>query len=394
MQSPLLAAKPGLRTIAAALATALLAAPFFLAGPALVAQAGAIQFSLTNATQGPLARQQVFVTVTGLGPDGQFEHLDPDGQFQPCLPSDNTVPRGGSTWCPYSFPLGRVPSFTLAAGQAVAGGRLYLSFGSPLYLRVDPDSGGLVQPEPANPSDPNAAILFDWVEFTLDATGLYANTTCVDQFAVPITLEALDGSGASTGTVGLQERRSELVRDYLAEVPAPFRALAGELRITAPGHAGPGPLRAWLDDYIAEMWERYRTEPLVLAGPFIGGVQPGGALAFTRPGDPAQYLIQAMPTTLEAFRCDGVLAQGSPLEKALGAQVAALLNRHLLQSPLDWGDPALYYQGSPCNAYAAFWHRHGLGRKAYGFPYDDVNDQAALIHCANPGEVRLGFRID
>ena len=89
-----------------------------------------------------------------------------------------------------------------------------------------------------------------------------------------------------------------------------------------------------------------------------------------------------------------MLARGSTLEKVLGAQLGALLNRHLLQRPLDWTNPALYYQTSPCNAYAAFWHQHGLGRLAFGFPYDDVAGQATLIHLANPAELRIGFRLD
>ena len=153
------------------------------------------------------------------------------------------------------------------------------------------------------------------------------------------------GRGGTTGQVGLAERRSDLLREYLAAVPAPFRELEdpGGLRITAPGHAAAGPLLSWLDPYIQAMWDLYRTEPLVLTpaeGTFAGTVQPGGQFVFTRAGDPGTYVIQGRPTTPEAFRCDGVLARGSTLEKVLGAQLGALLNRHLLQRPLDWTNPA------------------------------------------------------
>jgi hypothetical protein len=365
---------------------------------ALPAREGPIQVILTNGSQGPLAQVPVYVTVTGVDGAGRFLHLDSSGQFLPCLASDNAVPRDGTTWCAYSQPLVS-PALPMDPGPGVAGGRLYLSIGAPLLLRVEPATGALVQPDPANPTDPNAAILFDWVEFTLDATGFHGNTTCVDQFALPITLEALDGAGGSTGQVGLLERRTDLLRSYLAEVPPAFGALADPrgLRILAPGHAPPGPLRAWLAPYLQEQWERYRTEPLVLTpdeGTFTGWVQPGGQLTFTRPGDPETYSIQAMPTTLETFRCDGVLAQGSPLDKVLGAQVGALLNRHLLERPLDWRSAGFFYQAGPCNAYAAFWHRHGLDHLAYGFPYDDVAGQATLVHLANPAQLRIGFRVD
>jgi hypothetical protein len=40
----------------------------------------------------------------------------------------------------------------------------------------------------------------------------------------------------------------------------------------------------------------------------------------------------------------------------------------------------------PDNEYAAFFHSIAIGHRAYGFPYDDVNDQssAAILPDANP----------
>jgi len=264
---------------------------------------------------------------------------------------------------------------------------------------VDPTSGGLVQPNPRNPSDPNAGLLFDWVEFAMDPTGFYGNTTCVDQFGLPITLGVTDRSGATAGPVGLPERRSDLFAAFLAETAAPFRSLvaADHLRIGTPGQATTGPLATFLDSYLRTLWDLHRTSPMVLTpdeGRFTGLVDKADRLVFTREGDPARYLIPARPTTAEAIRCDGPLASGNPLERVLGAQLAALINRHLLQDPLAWRRAALYYRTDPFNDYAAFWHRHGLGGKAYGFPYDDVNDQATLIHAGEPAEIRIGFRID
>ena len=82
------------------------------------------------------------------------------------------------------------------------------------------------------------------------------------------------------------------------------------------------------------------------------------------------------------------------METVIGAQLAALLNRRLLQRPLAWKEADLYYRGGSANSYADFWHEHSLGGKAYGFPYDDVNDQSTLINAADPRLIRVGFRID
>ena len=358
-----------------------------------------IQLAFANRTEGPLAATPVYVTVTALDVDGRFERMDGAGRFHPCRLSDNTIPKAGSTWCAYSFPLARNGPIPMAPGRGIKGGRLYLSIGAPLYLRVDPATGGLVQPDLANPQDPNGGTTFDWMEFALDDTGFHGNTTCVDQFGLPLTLEVVDGSGASAGPVGMVGRRSDLLEAYRAAMPEPFRSLLHPqgLRITAPGHAAPGPIQSWMDAYIGEMWEQYRTEPLVLTpaeGTFRGTVEPGGMLVFTRNGGSARYLIRTRPTTLEVFQCSGPLAEGSPMEKVIGAQLAALLNRRLLQRPLAWKEADLYYRGGSANSYADFWHEHSLGGKAYGFPYDDVNDQSTLINAADPRLIRVGFRID
>ncbi len=43
-----------------------------------------------------------------------------------------------------------------------------------------------------------------------------------------------------------------------------------------------------------------------------------------------------------------------------------------------------YYLSSPANYYAQFWHGYNIGNKAYGFCYDDVNNQSASIETHNP----------
>lgn len=362
--------------------------------------AGHTRFRFVNATTGPLRATPVFATFTGLDAAGRFCRLDREGRFQVCTVADNRIEKAGRTWCDYGLDVEALPALEVPRDLRIISGRIYLSQGAPVFLRVDEATHGLVQPDPANPSDPNRDLIYDWVEFTLNDLGFFGNTTCVDQFGLPITLTVTDwgNPGLPRGPVGLAESRAALFAAYRTSVTPAFAALADPagLRILAPAHA-PAGLRDHFEANTRSLWDRYRRIPLVLTpdeGTFTGRVDGQGRLCFTRPGDPETYVIQARPTSLEIFLCNGVLAQGNALEKVLGAQLAALLNRHLLEDPGHWRSPERYYRQEPSNQYARFWHQHGLDHKAYAFPYDDVNDQSPSLFAPRPMEVRVAFRLD
>ncbi len=362
-----------------------------------------IRFSFSNASQGPAKAVPAYVIFTCTDGAGRFYRLDRTGRFRLCSPADNVVPKDGRTWCDYGIALKDTPLLDIDRNQAVNSGRIYLSIGSPLYLRVDENTGGLVQPDPANPTDPNRNIPFDWVELTIDAAGFHGNTTCMDQFGLPIAMTLLDraDSKRAVGRVGITESRTALFKAYRSALPPAFAALADprDLRILAPAHGafGSGSERDYLQGYIDQMWVKYRSEPLVLTpdeGTFTGRVDPGNRIVFTRDGDDGQYVIQGKPTTREVFLGNGVLAQGNGTEKVLGAQLAAMLNRHVLESPLSWRVAADYYRREPCNRYAQFWHEHSLNQRAYGFSYDDVNDQSSSLATPQPLEISIAYRWD
>ena len=361
------------------------------------------RFTFLDTTAGARHATPAYVTVTGRDASGRFCHLDPGGRFVPCTPADNTVPLKGRTWCAYSIPLQEATRIDIDRTLRVDSARAYLSVGGPLYLRVDESTGALVQPDPSNPSDPNVQVIYDWIEFALDAAGFHGNTTCVDQFGMPVTLTVLErGTPARTlGPVGIQESRSSVFKAWRATVPEPFRNLEEPQgrRILAPAHS-PGYATGGCKDYfeasLASLWKRYASEPIVLTpdeGTFTGRVEADGRLVFTRAGDSARYAIGRRPTTTEVFLCSGVLAEGTPLEKVLGSQLAALLNRNV-NDPLTWRSPAGYYRQPPFNEYARFWHQHSLEGKAYGFPYDDVNDQSPSLATPDPMEIQVAFRWD
>ena len=76
---------------------------------------------------------------------------------------------------------------------------------------------------------------------------------------------------------------------------------------------------------------------------------------------------------------------------ALEAQFCAAFNRHVMQSYPSWSEPANYYQSAPANYYAQFWHNHSVGGLAYGFAYDDVNNQQSEISTGTPEHMALGI---
>ena len=362
------------------------------------------RFTFLDTSSHPSPGASSYITIVGRDSAGRFCHLDPDGRLQPCSAADNTVELNGSLWCAYSMPLrDGCCRIDIDRDLRMDSARAYLSVGGPLRLRVDPGTGALVQPDPGNRSDPNAGLSYDWIEFALDGAGFHGNTTCVDQFGLPVSLTVIERGEPQRrlGPVGIQEARSAILRAWQAEVPEPFQALAepGGQRILAPSHgpqAGSHACNHYFDASITRMWEKYASEPLILSpeeGTFSGWVQADGRLLFTRAGDPLRYVIAARPSTAEVFRCDGVLARGSSLEKVLGAQLAAILNRNV-EDPLAWKNAAGYYRQAPCNGYARFWHQHGLAGKAYGFPYDDVNDQSPSLASADPMEIQIAFRCD
>jgi hypothetical protein len=363
-----------------------------------------VRFTVTDATPGARPPTPAYLTLIGRDGSGRWCRVTPEGRLLPCAAADNKVIRGGRSWCDYAIPIH--PSFHLDLDRTLTldSARAYLSLEEPVYLRVDEATGNLVEPDPANPADPNRGLRFDWLEFAMDASGFHGNTTCVDRFGLPVTLALTDRANPDRvlGPVGIREAGASLFQAWEAEVPPDFQGLAepGARQILAPGHSpafATGALRTYFTAYFKDLWQRYRTEPLILTpgeGTFRGHVDAAERLVFTRDGDPAEYVIQGMPSTREALLCDGVLARGNGLEKVLGAQLGALMNRHLLEAPLRWRDPAAYYRHSPCNHYASFWHRHSLDGKAYGFAYDDVGDQSPSLATPNPLEIQVAFRTD
>jgi hypothetical protein len=85
------------------------------------------------------------------------------------------------------------------------------------------------------------------------------------------------------------------------------------------------------------------------------------------------------------------MADGNEVELALEAEFCAAFNRHVMQSVANWTVPSTYYTTAPANSYAQFWHDHSVGGLAYGFAYDDVNNQSSLIQSPTPEHMAFGI---
>lgn len=220
----------------------------------------------------------------------------------------------------------------------------------------------------------------DFIEFTQNDAGWFGNTTQVDAFVIPLTIEVFDADGTSK-KVGISESRTHLFEAFKKETPKEFHScVEGFQRIVSPAAAdfGAGKAHAdYFDRYIDQVWQTYATETKTPGG-WTGKVVDG-ALTFTPPNGGKSLTCPRKPTSDEAFRGTGVLSQLP--------EFCAAINRHVLADPADWHNPSRYYLASPANFYAKFWHDHSINGKAYGFCYDDVNQQDSLIHAAKPVKV-------
>jgi beta-galactosidase len=103
------------------------------------------------------------------------------------------------------------------------------------------------------------------------------------------------------------------------------------------------------------------------------------------------------PNTQQVLEGSGPLATpgggADPgVEKALEVQICAAFNRHTILDSSQWLTPtAAWYNGAPSNYYALFWHKHSINGLAYGFSYDDAQNQSSSIIGNNVEHMVLGI---
>jgi hypothetical protein len=281
-------------------------------------------------------------------------------------------------------------------------GRLYMSFGKKLDFRLSTD--GLVQPAPWAGADPNKDILFDWSEFTLNDSGLWLNSSQVDMFAVPHVVSVQGGNGVTTKTGELKAGGRQKVISQIKAQPGfektvYTRADGTVLRVLAPGKAADsGQFSAtYLDPYITSAWNAYTNKNLTVV-PFgdrpdtkFFGRTSGNVMNFT---DTTGRTVASFtkPSTANVWGCDGAL--GAPNDQVVGPisrTLCAALHRSTLGT-LDTqpsGTAADFYKGNLTNHYSRIVHEQMVDGKAYGFAFDDVQNQESLVHSGDPRQAGI-----
>ena len=389
--------------------------------PSYTVVPGYIVTDLNNNTNGAWADNQIYVEILGNDPStGALSWVNYDGTITAASVADNTaanalVGPNGQTYPNYAFTLAQA-NHQLKL-PPITSGRIYVSEGSPLYMSIVAGANGnngYAGPNPQNNTDPNINVHYDWYEFNYAANGgIFINTTQVNQFGLPLLLDVWGANETYHMQVGINESIASLDQEYASQTPAAFHTPApSTLRILSPAetsfNAG-GANGHYFDNYIAGAWSQYASSPLVLIvnGRQFSGKASGATLTFTELNPAAanvgETFVVQQPSTQDILLCAGTMASGvagsSPLQQDENAiqlqlenQICAATNRGVLLDTANWANASSYYpSSSPANFYAWFWHQHSVGGLAYGFSYDDNNNQSTTITTQQPEHMAFGI---
>lgn len=354
-----------------------------------------------------LSNSEIYLTLLGQTTPGQWSWVDQNGMAHHIDSSAANAPGhltyNGVNYANMSFTLDQTGN--LAIPSEFQGGRIFVSMKNPLYIGIAADNSGWAGLDPANPSDPNYNTVYDWYEMTYKygAVAFGGNTTQVDQFGLPFSYTLGQDSTGFSGTRGITLTRDQVFAQYATSVPAEFQALvlhdgSGDpLRILAPRTATPGGLVSWLDQPINDFWSNYQTHQFVYDGPgytVTGNIDGSGLFHYTvtPDGKAASTYTMVKPTTAQVFASNGPFV-GTEQQGAFLAELNAAFNRGVAISPDQWANVAAYYPtGGRWNNWAQFFHANSINNLAYGFPFDDVNNQSSVLILANSQPpTRLSF---
>ena len=340
-----------------------------------------IAIELNNKTNGKYSDSEIYWCILGNNENNQLCYMDKDGNMIPASESLNTVEVNGTKYANIYHTLAESDH---VYAPTIRSGRMYLSYGKPVYVKFN-GSTGYAGPDLNNPGDVNANTLFEFAEFTIEGKNYWGNTTRVDYFCFPMVTRLIGASlyGGYDNVVGDVGTRDEIFTAFKNEVPNEYKSLVRDDRIIAPCKStfNVGQDNGnYFDNYINEFWNKYANEDLRFSsesGSFVGRVV-GNQMRFTREGDSTVYYVDK-PNTQEVLEGKGAFDRGNGVEKAIEAQLCAAFNRGVATEPDKWYTPSQYYKNSVANFYAGFFHEHSVLGKAYGFCYDDVNDQSTLL---------------
>ena len=391
--------------------------------------ADSLPFEFDISPYSEYSADEIYVAVVGYQDDGYaFLELDNNFEINKMDSSDNTLagPDGDSyTYIDMFKPLSEIEDQTIMMPQ-FSSVRMYIGFGSTLYIRYDTisDSGGYVAPTLWNEGSANYGIRYEMVELTYNDYGLWTNTTRVDSYQYPMGLEVW-GADDFYKRVGELLTHDEIVLRWqeMTVENYQFENLYGvdedyDLDIIVnPSHhedfSSGGQYEDYFDDYVDAVWDRYSSENLCLsigdAGKWVGRVN-GDVFQFMEyTGSDstscnsitvsAEATISDQPSTYEIMSASGVLTSGGTDDLNIQKHFAAAFNRGAIDLNADydewveWSDSDDFFNNDTYdhNKYVEFWHNEEISYEGetYAFAYDDVFDYSSTIYASDPESILI-----
>lgn len=306
--------------------------------------------------------------------------------------------------------------------------RMFVAFKSPMYLHVH-EAGGYAGADMNNPSDPNADIRWELIEFTYEPTfdnntgQIWINTTRVDAFQYPMGLELYSKGDRAGSTPYIQ--RGEYV-DYNTVINkwntslggTPYRdCLYNLIRkdnlcgiIKQPSKVQSIKSAGLFNGYIDQIWEYFRHNTaninMGVLGRWEGRVNGDTFVLTCKEGTywnvGEQAHIYGKPTTEDAIEGAGQFANGQALDDrqraidlTVQAMFCAAFNRGQFRTQTgvqNWDPengirPFTGGAAFPCNEYVKFFHNTDItvaDGRTYAFAYDDTFDQSATCYSTAP----------
>ena len=290
--------------------------------------------------------------------------------------------------------------------------RMFISFGSPMYLHVHA-TGGYAGADLNNPTDPNADVRWEVVEFSYDQYDvMFVNTTRVDAFQYPMAVDLYGNVAAGANNAHMARGETCTYQEVLekwqqAYSNTMYSHCVIDNRITkdklGPIIMQPSKVKALkqsniFDEYIDQIWTTFSSKRLHAQmcerGTWSGKVE-NDVFVMKNDANPSQVACVARPTTTDVIEGAGAFATGSEIDKAVQAQFCGAMNRGMIDLTKgdneiqNWGDVAKFFTQNTWNEYVRFFHREdiSLGKYTYAFAYDDTFDQSSTCATSHPERV-------